>query len=285
MSTSPYSLDLREKVIKYIKDGGSQISASKIFSLNKNTVNNWWLRYCSEGNVNPRSRPGAKPSVASEEFIKYVNDNPNLDAEDIGAHFGISASGARYWLKKVNFSYKKKAYSYMEACEKRREEFLTEVSGIDIEDLVFLDESGIEYNIGKDRGWAKIGEKLTAKKSGKHYERTNLLAGYVNKKPIAPLVFHGSCNTEFFNKWVEVFLIPELKPGQIVIMDNASFHKSPIAKELIEKAGCKLIFLPPYSPDLNPIEKFWANMKKWIKKQIHKYLELNGAINAFFNIL
>ena len=172
----------------------------------------------------------------------------------------------------------------MEASEEKQQEFLDAIQDIDLENLVFLDESGIEYNMVKERGWAKVGEKLKAKKSGKHYERTNIIAGYVGRQTIAPLVFNGSCTTEFFNKWVEEFLIKELIPGQTVIMDNASFHKSPKTIELIEKVGCTVIFLPPYSPDLNPIEKFWANMKKWIRKQIHKYLELHGAINAFFNL-
>jgi len=173
----------------------------------------------------------------------------------------------------------------LEADEKRRQEFLEEIQDLKPEELVFLDESGVEYNLVKDSGWGEIGKKLDGKKSGKHYQRTNLVAGYVNKEPIAPLVFHGTCNTEFFNKWVESCLIPELKPGQTVIMDNVSFHKSPKTRELIEKAECKLIYLPPYSPDLNPIEKFWANMKKWIKKQMHKFLQLDKAIDAFFSIL
>lgn len=113
----------------------------------------------------------------------------------------------------------------------------------------------------KDRGWGKKGKKLTAKKSGKYYERSNIIAGYVNKNILAPLVFYSACNTRLFEAWVEQFLIKELQPGQYVVMDNASFHKSKRTKELIESAGCKVIFLPPYSPDLNPIEKFWAIMK------------------------
>ena len=99
------------------------------------------------------------------------------------------------------------------------------------------------------------------------------------------MVFNGSCNTDLFNNWVEHFLIKELKPGQVVIMDNASFHKSEITQKLIESIGCIIIFLPPYSPDLNPIEKFWANMKKWIKQQIESSNGLYQAINAFFNVL
>jgi transposase len=78
------------------------------------------------------------------------------------------------------------------------------------------------------------------------------------------MIFQGICNTLAFNTWVEKVLLKELTPGQTVIMDNASFHKSKRTQESIE--GCKLIFLPSYSPDLNPIEKFWAKLKKWIQK-------------------
>jgi hypothetical protein len=80
--------------------------------------------------------------------------------------------------------------------------------------------------ICQDRGWGKRGEKLVGKKSGKYYKQTNIIAGYVNKKIISPMVFNGSCNTLLFETWVEKLLIKELKPGQVVIMDNASFHKS-----------------------------------------------------------
>jgi len=138
--------------------------------------------------------------------------------------------------------------------------------------------------ICKDRGWCKKSEILSCKKSGKHYERTNIIAGYVNKKPIAPMVFNGSCNTHLFENWVEQFLIKELQEGQVVIMDNASFHKSKRTEELIESVGCRIIFLPPYSPDFNPIEKFWANMKRWIKENITGTDKLYETIVEFFQL-
>ena len=90
--------------------------------------------------------------------------------------------------------------------------------------------------------------------------------------------------TNLFEKWVEYFLIKELKRGQFVVMDNASFHKSPKTRDLIESVGCKLIFLPPYSPDLNPIEKFWANMKRWIKERITEFDKLYETIVTFFRL-
>lgn len=172
----------------------------------------------------------------------------------------------------------------MEASKEERDKYLESIKHILIEQLVYVDESGIDMTICQDRGWGKIGELLLGKKSGKHYQRTNIIAGLISNKSIAPFVFNGPCNTELFNNWVEQFLIKELKAGEVVVMDNASFHKSKKTQDLIESVGCKLIFLPPYSPDLNPIEKFWANMKSWIKDNISKFLVLFDAISSFFKI-
>lgn len=96
------------------------------------------------------------------------------------------------------------------------------------------------------------------------------------------MIFEGTCHSELFETWVEKFLIKELIPGQIVIMDNATFHKSAKTKELIEQAGCQLLFLPPYSPDLNPIEKFWAWLKRKIKDIIGSFKTLTDALCFIF---
>ena len=170
----------------------------------------------------------------------------------------------------------------MEASEEKRKAYQECIKDIERERLVYVDESGFEMSICRDRGWGRKSEKLIDKRSGKYYERMNIIAGYVNHKSIAPMVFNGSCNTKLFETWVEKLLIKELKPGQIVIMDNASFHKSQKTKDLIESVGCKLTFLPPYSPDLNPIEKFWANMKRWIKNRIINFDKIYDALAQFF---
>lgn len=171
----------------------------------------------------------------------------------------------------------------MEACEEKRKEYKQKIESIAPKSLVYIDESGIDMSICKNKGWCKRNEKLSGKKSGKYYQRTNVIAGYVNHKSIAPMVFNGSCNTKLIESWVEQFLIKELEPDQVVIMDNAAFHKSQKTKDLIESVGCKLIFLPPYSPDLNPIEKFWANMKRWIQEKITQCDQLYDALVQFFN--
>jgi transposase len=99
------------------------------------------------------------------------------------------------------------------------------------------------------------------------------------------MIFEGTCHSELFETWIEKFLIKELVPGQIVIMDNAAFHKSAKTKELIEQSSCQLLFLPPYSPDLNPIEKFWAWLKKKIQETIGSFKRLEDALcHAFKNL-
>lgn len=99
---------------------------------------------------------------------------------------------------------------------------------------------------------------------------------------MAPFFYKGTCDTELFNIWLKDFLIPELKVGQVVIMDNATFHKSEKSRKLIEEAGCRILFLPPYSPDLNPIEIFWANFKKTVRSNLEKFKTLSEAIDFSF---
>jgi transposase len=108
MSTSPYSEDLRNKVIKYLELGKSQRSASETFDLNPSTISRWWLRYKREGNCMPRSRLGREPKVNLLQIKAYIECNPNFRSCDMGKHFGMTGGGALYWLKKLGFSYKKK---------------------------------------------------------------------------------------------------------------------------------------------------------------------------------
>lgn len=118
--------------------------------------------------------------------------------------------------------------------------------------------------------------------SGLRYSRESFIAAKIETRILAPFCYKGTCNTQLFNMWLKDFLIPELKVGQVVIMDNATFHKSEESRKLIEKAGCRILFLPPYSPDLNPIEIFWANFKKKVRSVLEKVKTLAEAIDFSF---
>ena len=99
------------------------------------------------------------------------------------------------------------------------------------------------------------------------------------------MTFEGYCNSAVVEAWVKQFLIPELKPRQVVVIDNASFHKSAAIREWIEQAGCKLLFLPPYSPDLNKIEKFWARLKHYLRKTLNQFQNFWDAVDNAFKSL
>ncbi len=128
--------------------------------------------------------------------------------------------------------------------------------------VVYLDESGFDGKAYRDSGWALKGRKIYGERSGKRWLRTSLLMAQTGKKWLAPFLFSGTCNTNVFNVWLERFLLPELSINQTIIMDNAAIHKSKRTRELLEESGHELLFLPPYSPDFNPIEQTFGTMKK-----------------------
>ena len=168
---------------------------------------------------------------------------------------------------------------YKERNATRRTEYLELLKDTSPKRLVYIDESGIDHNMIKEHCWVKKGKKVIGERSGKHRRRTSVLAALNQKEIKASMTFQGTANTSLFLEWIKGSLIPSLTPRQVVIMDNASIHKSPKVRALIENAGCYLIYLPPYSPDLNPIENYWAVLKKYIKKIRHKFEDISLAIN------
>ena len=108
--------------------------------------------------------------------------------------------------------------------------------------------------------------------------RLNSLGGCYNQNLIATFTVEGACNRIVFETWLETCLLPTLKPGQVVVMDNATFHKGGRIQQLIQDAGCKLLYLPPYSPDLNLIEKCWSWLKSRIRKKLEEFNCLRDAI-------
>jgi transposase len=138
-------------------------------------------------------------------------------------------------------------------------------------DFVYVDQSGFDKNTYRDYGWSKRGEIIQEEIDAMaSRERSSIVAGCINNKLIAPMIFNGTCNRELMKTWLIQELIPVLNNPSVIILDNASIHKGEEIKTIIENAGHKILFLPPYSPHLNPIEKMWANIKKAWRYSIHK---------------
>lgn len=132
--------------------------------------------------------------------------------------------------------------------------------------LVFIDETWTKTNMARIRGRAPSGVRLVAAAPHGHWKTTTFVAALRPDGLTAPLVVDGAINGELFEAYIRQFVVPTLTPGDAVVMDNLAAHKRAGVREAIEAAGCRLLFLPPYSPDLNPIEQAFAKLKALLRK-------------------
>ncbi len=143
-----------------------------------------------------------------------------------------------------------------------------------------MDQAGLDDTLDYPYGYCHKSERFKATKLGHQTERVSIISCWWNGMTIAPMIFEGYCNAKVVCDWIEKMLLPELIPGQILIMDNASFHPKERIRELLAKAGCEVIFLPTYSPDLNKIEKFWARLKLYVAQLMSDGESLISALNT-----
>ena len=157
---------------------------------------------------------------------------------------------------------------------------------LDVTKLVFLDETGASTNMTRARGRAPRGERCVAAVPHGHWKTTTFIAGLRYNEITAPLVLDGPMDGEAFLAYVKTFLCPTLNPGDIVIADNLSSHKVAGVQEAIADRGATLRYLPPYSPDLNPIEKMFSKLKALLRKAAHRTVddlwnEIGKLLDAF----
>ena len=139
--------------------------------------------------------------------------------------------------------------------------------------LVFIDETWAKTNMARTHGWAPRGERLQMTVPHGHRNTITFLAGLTQRGMIAPFVLSGAIDRDAFETYVKEVLVPRLRPGDIVVMDNLSSHKGPAVWKMIEDAGAQLLFLPPYSPDFNPIELAFAKLKARLRKAAERTVD------------
>jgi transposase len=148
---------------------------------------------------------------------------------------------------------------------------------------VFIDETWASTNMARTHGRAPRGQRLRAAIPHGHWKTTTFVAGLRSSGMVAPMVLDGPINSVAFQAYVDQVLVPELRPGDIVVMDNLGSHKGAGVREAIEAAGASLLYLPPYNPDFNPIENAFAKLKAMLRKAAERTVD--GLWNAIGRII
>jgi transposase len=169
---------------------------------------------------------------------------------------------------------------------RRRAQWIKRQDRVEVERLVFIDETWTRTDMAALRGWTERGRRLTVKVPHGRWKTMTFLAALRHDRIDAPWFLEGPINGESFRLYVEKVLLPRLRPGDIVVMDNLGSHKGKAVRQLIRSADAKLFFLPKYSPDLNPIEQVFAKLKHLLRKAAARTVEtvcaaIGKALHAF----
>jgi transposase len=279
------SNDLRERVVNAVAAGASARSAALRFGVAPSSAIKWVARYRERGEVSPTSQRGRVRSPLHAHrawLLDQVATTPGLTLSELRdrllADRGLSAGIAAIWsfFRREGISFKKKLLPSEQArrdVARRRASWRRYQGRISADRLVFIDETWVKTNMVRTHGWGRKGERVRGHAPFGHWRTMTFLAALRCDRIDAPYVLDGPINGATFAAWVEQLLVPTLKKGDVVVMDNLGSHKGKAVRRAIRKAGAHLLFLPPYSPDLNPIEQVFAKLKTLLRKAAERSVD------------
>src|SRR5208282_1031214 len=275
-----YSLDLRERVVGFVEAGHSRRAAAAHFKVSVSFVVNLMKAVRTRGSFAPRPLGGrrhAKLEPHRAFLVAQVTEKADITMPELAAELA-AATGAKAdpaslsrWLIRAGYRFKKtlRASEQDRPDVKQAREEWTGVRQpkmqLEPHRLVFLDETGTTTKMTRLRGRCRKGQRLLAEAPFGHWKTQTFIAGLRCDALTAPFVIDAPMNRRIFETYVETQLAPTLKPGDVVISDNLAAHKSAAAEQAIRAKGAWLLFLPPYSPDLNPIEMAFAKLKALLR--------------------
>ncbi|HEU5406839.1 MAG TPA: IS630 family transposase [Nitrospira sp.] len=233
------------------------------------------------GGLTPK-RPGPKTAhkLDWEALRRHVTTHDDLTQAEAARHFGVSRHCIWNALHKMGWT-RKKTTGYKECSPLQRRKFLHLRERYLRRGLrpVHVDECGFTPSVTRRYGYAPKGQRVYGLTAGHRRPRTSLIAARIGPDFAEPFLFDGTCNAAVFNSWLRARLCPRLTREHLVIMDNAAFHKAPETAQLIRHTSATLLFLPPYSPDLNPIEHDFAALKK--HREYHETASIDQIVKAY----
>jgi transposase len=276
--TKPYSLDLRDRAVARVVAGETVRSVAATLRVGVSSVVKWSQRFRATGSAAPGKMGGHRPRVLIGEhrawLLQRIASGPDMTLRGLVAELaerGVKVSYRTVWnfVHREKISYKKSVFPAEQnrpGVARHRARWKRYQGKIDPKRLVFIDETWVKTNMAPLRGWCARGKRLVACVPYGHWKTSTFLAALRCDGIEAPCVFDGPINSARFLAYVEQCLVPTLRPGDIVSLDNLGSHKSKAVRDSIRAAGAKRIFLPAYSPDLNPIEQVFAKLKHLMRK-------------------
>ena len=272
-----HSLDLRERIISTVQSGGSARAAARRFGVSASSAIILVARWRETGSYAPGQVGGQKKRklAGHEDWLHEVMaSDPDITLDELRdrvALLGISISrqSLNDTLHALGYRYKKTVHAAEQGradVARKRHHWRNWQTWLKPDRLVFVDETGARTNMARLRGRSLKGQRLLSTTPWGHWKTTTFVAGLRTTSLTAPMVLDGAMNGDAFIAYVEQVLAPSLSPGDIVIMDNLSSHKVAGVREAIKAAGAFLLYLPPYSPDLNPIELAFSKLKALLRK-------------------
>jgi transposase len=272
---TPYSQDLRKRVLDTVQRGdGSLRQIARRFLVSISFVTRLLRLHRGTDSLEPKPHGGGNPAVLGPEDLErlreLIRQQPDATLEELRQRLGASCSNMTISraLRKLGLPRKKKVPRAQDQdrpeVQEQRREFCEELAGLDPQRLIFVDECGANTAMTRTHGRAPVGERVYTDTPG-GWESITLTCGMRLSGVTAALAFPGATNTDVFETYVEKVLVPELKPGDVVIWDNLKPHKSEEAIEAVEAARARVVPLPPWSPDLTPIEEMFSKVKGAMK--------------------
>jgi transposase len=273
-----YSQDLRQRVVDAVdRQDGSLRQLARRFCVSLSFIVRLLRLRRQTGDLQPRPHGGGHPPALDDQAVerlrRLLRDQPDLTLEELSQQVGVPCSRMSVWrtLCKLNITRKKKVLFAQEqqkpAVQQQRLEFAMGMTVLCPERLVFVDEGGTNTAMTRLYGRALKGERVVGSVPGT-WESLTLIAGMRLEGVMAPWVFRGATDTEAFRTYVQEVLVPELRGGDVVIWDNLKPHQAAGVIEAVEAAGAFVLPLPPWSPDLSPLEKLLSKVKGIVRRLV-----------------
>ena len=279
-----YSKDYKKRTIEYRQEGHTLKETHKTFKVWTSTIQRWEKRLKETGDLEKKEFHRSFRKIDPEKLKKYVKEHPDAYQSEMAEVFGCSESGIWYALKRYGITRKKKTTRYQEQNQEKVAAYKEQIKDIPAEKIAYVDECGIDTYLYREYGYSPRGQQIFGRISGRKYQRCGIVAAKMGNEILAPFEYSGTMDSSLFEFWFSNQLLPSLNKGTVIVMDNASFHSKKRLFSVTQNAGCILLFLPPYSPELNPIEKFWAYLKRFLRKILPSFSSFDDALFTAFQL-